>query len=116
MHCIPFIIFASAQYAAIKYQSPEPSEFVQYHDTIPISWEPVTKEFAHGSLVEYRVTYQAVTISDLQVEFEPAMSEDIRHAATSMTLENLEPLVGYRITVSCQTRGLDRRGLIIFGG
>ena len=59
------------------------------------------------------MTYQAVTIGDLPVEFEPVISEDIGHAVTSMTLENLEPFVVYKITVPYQTRGLDREDLYL---
>ena len=84
--------------------------------SMPISWEPVPREFIHGSLVGYRVTYQAVAIGDLPVEYEPVISQDVGHAATFMTLQNLEPLVVYRITVAAiSNKGPGPEG-ITFGG
>ena len=64
----------------------------------------------------YRVTYQAVAIGDLPVEFEPVISQDFGHAVTFTTLENLEPLVVYRITVAAiSNKGPGPAG-VTFGG
>lgn len=83
---------------------------------IPIFWDPIPQEFTHGRLVGYRVTYQAVAIGDLPVEFEPLISQDVGHAATFMTLEKLEPLVVYRITVAAiSNKGPGPQG-VTFGG
>lgn len=70
---------------------------------IPISWEPVPQEFVHGYLAGYRVTYQAVYIGDLPADSEPVISEDIGPVNTSLTLQSLESLTVYRITVAART-------------
>jgi len=62
------------------------------------------------------VTYQAVTIGDLPVDFESVISKDVGNAVTSMTLRNLKPLVVYRITVAAiSNKGPGPAG-VTFGG
>ena len=62
------------------------------------------------------MTYQAVSIGDLPVEFEPVISEDVGNAVTSITLHNLEPLVVYRITVAALSNKGPGPAGVTFGG
>lgn len=62
------------------------------------------------------MTFQAVSIGDLPVEFEPVITKDVGNAVTSMILRNLKPLVVYRITVAAiSNKGPGPAG-ITFGG
>ena len=83
---------------------------------IPVSWEPVPQEFIHGRHVGYRVTYQAVSIGDLPAYFEPVMSLDVGTGNSSILLQNLEPLVVYKITVAAiSNKGPGPEG-VTYGG
>ena len=61
------------------------------------------------------MTYQAVKIGDLTAEGD-LISEDVGRSITSTTLQDLEPLAVYKITVAARTnKGAGPEG-ITFGG
>ena len=61
------------------------------------------------------MTYQAVKIGDLTAEGD-LISEDVGRLITSITLQKLEPLAVYKITVAARTnKGPGPEG-VTFGG
>ena len=61
------------------------------------------------------MTYQAVKIGDLTAEGD-LISEDVARSITSITLQDLEPLAVYKITVAARTKKGPGPEGITFGG
>ena len=118
-----FVLFILTFFVLLSFfsvPSKAPSNIAAQNHTsltrIPISWEPVPREFLHGFLAGYRVTYKAVYVGDLPVDSETVISRDVGPAITYLTLQNLVPLAVYRITVAARTnKGPGPRG-VTFGG
>ena len=83
---------------------------------IKVSWQPVPVKYQHGNVTKYQVTFQAVIIGDLVVEGQPVKQKEIESAATSITIDNLEPYVVYRIGVAAKTRKGLGPAAITYGG
>ena len=57
----------------------------------------------HGTLIEYVVTYQKITIGDKALEEEPVKKQIVKAGNTSLVLEGLEPYAEYKIKIAART-------------
>ena len=71
--------------------------------TIRVSWEPVPEGHRHGTLQNYKVTYQKVEVGNVGIEEEPVKEKIVSANKMDVVLERLEPYVRYRITVAAST-------------
>ena len=68
-----------------------------------MSWKPVPEGYTHGTLQNYKVTYQKVEVGNVGIEEEPVKEKIVSANKTDVVLERLEPYVRYKITVAAST-------------
>ena len=68
-----------------------------------MSWKPVPKGYRHGTLQNYKVTYQKVEVGNVGIEEEPVKVKIVNANETDVELGGLEPYVRYKITVAAST-------------
>ena len=68
-----------------------------------MSWEPVPEGHRHGTLQNYKVTYQKVEVGNVGIEEEPVKVKIVNASETDVELGGLEPYVRYKITVAAST-------------
>jgi len=83
-------------------------------DSIPLNWQPVTREQANGIVLGYKVTYQLVSLGEEPLEEEPI--KEIRTQETSLTLTNLQMYGQYKIGISAYTVKGDGPEMTFYGG
>ena len=57
----------------------------------------------HGTLQNYKVTYQKVEVGNVGIEEEPVKVKIVNASETDVELGGLEPYVRYKITVAAST-------------
>ena len=57
----------------------------------------------HGTLQNYKVTYQKVEVGNVGIEEEPVKVKIVNASETDVELGGLEPYVRYKITVTAST-------------
>ena len=68
-----------------------------------MSWKPVPEGYTHGTLQNYKVTYQKVEVGNVGIEEEPVKVKIVNASETDVELGGLEPYVRYKITVAAST-------------
>lgn len=67
--------------------------------TIPVAWNPIDPNHIHGTLLGYKIRYQAVAIGQETEEEQPITEKRVNNTTFTLTLRHLEMFTLYRVDV-----------------